>query len=428
VETVEPRSSADRWLRSIDATGRSSEVCSASRNTILILLLFFLFFTLCPDYQTKGFSKAYAKNFKTEREGLEFLEGCRSGRIATDRRGEIRKEETIPTKTSFDSKEKSNPCKTVVKETTTKHFATDRRGEIRKEETIPTNTGFHSKEKSNPCKTVVKETTTKHESIETDGCSSTTTTSTTTTVTTTISRGKAGNEVDHCGKHERSVSEQTDENSGDEQQRHTKRRRRSVDAVISHSPQHSSSVPEKLKVEIQILFDGGSRGNPAGVGGAGAVVTVGGVWDSEDPPTAAFRSRSYHVRHFIGANISSNEAEYHGLLIGLLAAKHETRRLGQAMELTTINLNVRGDSNLVIEQLKGSYRCKDKKFIPLFNQANQELDALSSLGKCNVCLEHIYRDNNAKADGEFGDDRPNSVCSLYSAYLTLSLSFVFRPC
>jgi ribonuclease HI len=169
-----------------------------------------------------------------------------------------------------------------------------------------------------------------------------------------------------------------------------------------------------LKVEIQILFDGGSRGNPAGVGGAGAVVTIGGVWDSEAPPTAAFRSRSYHVRHFIGANVSSNEAEYHGLLIGLLVAKREAKRLGQALELTSTSLNVRGDSNLVIEQLKGSYRCKDKKLIPLFNQANQTLDVFSSLGKCNVCLEHIYRDNNAKADGEFGDDRPNSVCFLHS--------------
>jgi ribonuclease HI len=144
-------------------------------------------------------------------------------------------------------------------------------------------------------------------------------------------------------------------------------------------------------------------------------VTIGGVWDSEAPPTAAFRSRSYHIRHFIGANISSNEAEYHGLLIGVLVAKREAKRLGQVMELTTMNLNIRGDSNLVIEQLKGSYRCKDKKLIPLFNQANQELDVFSSLGKCNLCLEHIYRDNNAKADGEFGDNRPDSVCSLYSA-------------
>jgi ribonuclease HI len=268
------------------------------------------------------------------------------------------------------------------------------------------------KEKSNLSKTVVKETTTKHESIEM-GESCTTTTSTTTTVTTTIVKGKSRNPVEHCGKHKRPVSEQTDGNSEDEQQRHTKRRRRSVDAGISQSPEHVPFAPEKLRVDIQIVFDGGSRGNPAGVGGAGAVVTISGVWDSAEPPTAAFRSRSYHVRHYIGANVDSNEAEYHGLLIGLLVAKREAKRLGQAMELTTTNLNVRGDSNLVIEQLKGSYRCKGKKLIPLFNQANQVLDVFSSLGKCNVCLEHIYRDNNAKADGEFGDDRPNSVCSLY---------------
>jgi ribonuclease HI len=217
------------------------------------------------------------------------------------------------------------------------------------------------------------------------------------------------------GKHKRSVSDQTDGNSEDEQRRHPKRRRRSIDAGISQSPHHAPFVTDKLRVDIQIVFDGGSRGNPAGVGGAGAVVTISGVWDSEEPPTTAFRSRSYHVRHYIGTNVDSNEAEYHGLLIGLLVAKREAKRLGQAMELTTTNLKIRGDSNLVIEQLKGSYRCKVKKLIPLFNEANQALDVLSSLGKCNVCLEHIYRDNNARADGEFGDDRPNSVCSLYSA-------------
>jgi ribonuclease HI len=212
------------------------------------------------------------------------------------------------------------------------------------------------------------------------------------------------NPVEREENHKRSLSEQTDGNSGDEQQRHTKRRRRFIDAGVIQSPHHAPFAPENLRVDIQIVFDGGSRGNPAGVGGAGAVVTISGVWDSEEPRTAAFRSRSYHVRHYIGTNVNSNEAEYHGLLIGLLVAKREAKRLGQAMELTTTNLNVRGDSNLVIEQLKGSYRCKDKKLIPLFNEANQVLDVLSSIGKSNVCLEHIYRDNNAKADGEFGDD------------------------
>jgi ribonuclease HI len=291
---------------------------------------------------------------------------------------------------------------------------TSTRDEFRKEEIIPTKI-FMLEEKSNLDKNIVKETTTKHESIET--CESCTTTTTTTTiVTTTILKGERRNLVERAGaKHKRSVSEQTDGNSEYEQQRHTKRRRRSMDAGTCQSPHCASFARDKLRIDIQIVFDGGSRGNPAGVGGAGAVVTISGVWDSEEPPTTAFRSRTYHVRHYIGTDVNSNEAEYHGLLIGLLVAKREAKRLGQAIELTTTNLNVRGDSNLVIEQLKGSYRCKDKKLIPLFNEANQVLDALSSLGKCNVRLEHIYRDNNAKADGKFGDDRPNSGCFLYFA-------------
>lgn len=150
------------------------------------------------------------------------------------------------------------------------------------------------------------------------------------------------------------------------------------------------------------MFDGGSRGNP-GVSGAGAVVTIHGIWDSEQPPIAAFRSRSYHVRHYLGTNVTSNEAEYHGLLAGLLVAKREAKRLGHALELTTTDLNVRGDSSLVIEQLKGSYKCKGEKLVPLFRKANRVLDVFSSLAKCKLSFEHIYRDHNAKADGKFGD-------------------------
>jgi hypothetical protein len=66
-----------------------------------------------------------------------------------------------------------------------------------------------------------------------------------------------------------------------------------------------------------------------------------------------------------------------------------------------IDLVVQGDSNLIIEQLKGSYNVKSPKLLPLYRQAKQHLEFFGTFGPLKLSLEHVYRDHNKVADGAY---------------------------
>jgi ribonuclease HI len=142
------------------------------------------------------------------------------------------------------------------------------------------------------------------------------------------------------------------------------------------------------------MFDGGARGNP-GVAGSGSSVIVQDVTNA----TNAFR-RTVYIRYYVGDNATNNQAEYQGLLYGLASAQREARLFAQSQsQLLTIDLIVQGDSNLIIEQLKGNYSCKSEKLKPLFRKAKQMLASFSNVGQCTFSLEHVYRKDNKVADG-----------------------------
>ena len=86
-------------------------------------------------------------------------------------------------------------------------------------------------------------------------------------------------------------------------------------------------------------FDGCSKGNP-GKAGAGAVIYNDDIeiW-----------SESF----FVGENATNNHAEYAGLILGMQ----------QAVELGIKRLLVIGDSQLVINHMKGIYKCSSPCFI-----------------------------------------------------------------
>lgn len=115
--------------------------------------------------------------------------------------------------------------------------------------------------------------------------------------------------------------------------------------------------------------DGGARGNP-GPGGAGIVV--------RDPSGAVVATGGAYL-----GTVTNNVAEYEALLWGLRAA----RALGAD------RLRVRADSELVVKQLRGEYRVKNKGLQPLFCEA-QELRR----GFDEVVFEHVMRARNADAD------------------------------
>ena len=123
------------------------------------------------------------------------------------------------------------------------------------------------------------------------------------------------------------------------------------------------------KSEYLLQFDGCSKGNP-GLSGAGAVIYN-------------YENEIWGKSAFIGEKSTNNEAEYNGLLIGLLEAKNMGIR----------HLAVEGDSMLVIKQMRGEYKVKSDKLFDLYNQAKQISDSFET-----ITFTHIYRANNKRAD------------------------------
>jgi ribonuclease HI len=183
------------------------------------------------------------------------------------------------------------------------------------------------------------------------------------------------------------------------------------------------------RIRIIIYFDGGSRGNP-GVAGAGAQVIVMEEGQSIKHETTTATSnnldidnntKEYHIRKYCGEHATNNYAEYSGLLSGLEVAKSYIDNVCKhasedKSELPSINLAVYGDSNLVIQQMRGVWKCTHANIRPLFNQCNtiifemKECAAAATGRECRqlsgksssivITYEHIRRNLNGVADGE----------------------------
>jgi broad specificity phosphatase PhoE/ribonuclease HI len=106
----------------------------------------------------------------------------------------------------------------------------------------------------------------------------------------------------------------------------------------------NQSGPPVLRVIVEA--DGGARGNP-GPAGYGAVVL-----DADSRAVLAERKES------IG-HATNNVAEYRGLIAGLAAAA----------ELGAVEVEVRLDSKLVVEQMSGRWQVKHPSIKPLARQA-----------------------------------------------------------
>jgi ribonuclease HI len=85
----------------------------------------------------------------------------------------------------------------------------------------------------------------------------------------------------------------------------------------------------------------------------------------------------------VGENATNNRAEYAGLILGLQ----------QAAEYGIKNLHVQGDSQLVINQIKGIYQCASPNLVSLYERA-KELE--NNFEK--IKYEHVLRHLNKRAD------------------------------
>ncbi len=126
--------------------------------------------------------------------------------------------------------------------------------------------------------------------------------------------------------------------------------------------------PRRLKVIVEA--DGGSRGNP-GPAGHGAVVRE-----------AATGEVLLEIGESIG-EATNNVAEYRGLLAGLRAAA----------DLGAVEVEVRMDSKLVVEQMSGRWQIKNPGLRPLAAQAATLVGRFES-----VRFTWVPREQNRAAD------------------------------
>jgi len=120
---------------------------------------------------------------------------------------------------------------------------------------------------------------------------------------------------------------------------------------------------------LTVNVDGGARGNP-GPAAIGVVL--------RDAAGEVIAERSERI-----GRATNNVAEYRALLAGIeLAAEHG------AEELELI-----GDSELIVRQVEGRYKVKDAGMRELHAQVKRALASLESWS-----IRHVRREHNADAD------------------------------
>ena len=140
--------------------------------------------------------------------------------------------------------------------------------------------------------------------------------------------------------------------------------------MISASKISDITTNEFMANRHLLQFDGGSRGNP-GISGCGFVLY--------GPSGESLVQRSY----IVGTQATNHEAEYEGLIAGL----EEVARQGNIA-----NLEIQGDSALVLNQLIGNWQVKAESLIPLHKKATDLMTGF------NYKVTHITRLSNQVAD------------------------------
>ncbi|MDP2718839.1 MAG: ribonuclease HI family protein [Dehalococcoidia bacterium] len=130
-----------------------------------------------------------------------------------------------------------------------------------------------------------------------------------------------------------------------------------------------SSAASPVEKHIIIKFDGASRGNP-GPAGIGVILE-----NSRGEVVGKVVKR-------IGV-ATNNQAEYSALIAGIEAA----------LRLGAVSLDIRGDSKLIVEQIRGNYKVKEPKLKSLFQTACRLLTRCEKYS-----IKWVPREENSEAD------------------------------
>ena len=122
-------------------------------------------------------------------------------------------------------------------------------------------------------------------------------------------------------------------------------------------------------MKVVVNVDGGARGNP----GPAAIAAV-----VQEPDGGVLEERGERI-----GRATNNVAEYKALLLGIEMA----RALG-AKELDLV-----GDSELIVKQVKGEYKVKDATMRELHAEAKKALRGFDSWS-----IRHVRREHNSEAD------------------------------
>lgn len=120
---------------------------------------------------------------------------------------------------------------------------------------------------------------------------------------------------------------------------------------------------------LRLRTDGGARGNPGPAG-------LGMLLEARDG-TRLWAGYSY------AGVMTNNRAEYLALIAGLQ----------KALEFAPSELEVCMDSELIVQQMNGRYRVRNRDLMPLAAEARALLDQLP-----RSTVRHVPREENAVAD------------------------------
>ena len=124
-------------------------------------------------------------------------------------------------------------------------------------------------------------------------------------------------------------------------------------------------MPKRVTINV----DGGARGNP----GPAAIAAV-----ASDESGEVLAERSETI-----GEATNNVAEYRAMLLGIELAK----------ELGADEVELIGDSELVVKQVRGDYKVKQDHLRPLHTKVK---DSLRGLAKSTI--RNVPRAQNARAD------------------------------
>ncbi|MDP3015021.1 MAG: ribonuclease HI family protein [bacterium] len=148
--------------------------------------------------------------------------------------------------------------------------------------------------------------------------------------------------------------------------------------------------------KVIIYIDGGSRGNP-GPSAIGVVIDLSLRAEGEAIPKRLPRAKALAMTKigerkeyskFLG-EATNNEAEYQAAIFALKKIKHLIG--GEKSEKVVIE--IRSDSELLVKQVNGQYKIKEKNLIPFFIEIwNLKQDF------AGVKFVQISREENKQAD------------------------------